>query len=140
MVFSCCPGRPYRYSNLGGCLELHYGPPHNVLVSPSIFNLVLNSAILLPTSQSPTHQLWDLTRNTMARIREEKRLPVLSRNEIEHLIANGRNIVIVDGKVLKCDAWMPYHPGGDQAIRHMVGRDATDEINAYEPWVLHSGH
>jgi sphingolipid 8-(E)-desaturase len=56
--------------------------------------------------------------------------PVLSCREIEALIAEGRNIIIVDGKVLKCDAWMPYHPGGDKAIRHMVGRDATDEVNA----------
>jgi delta8-fatty-acid desaturase len=69
----------------------------------------------------------------MARLREEKSLPILSRHEIEHLIAIGRNIIIVDAKVLKCDAWMPYHPGSDKAIRHMVGRDATDEVNAYEP-------
>jgi sphingolipid 8-(E)-desaturase len=70
----------------------------------------------------------------MARVRDEKLLPILSRREIEDLIANGRNIIIVDGKVLKCDAWMPYHPGGDKAIRHMVGRDATDEVNAYGPY------
>jgi sphingolipid 8-(E)-desaturase len=62
---------------------------------------------------------------------QRRLLPVFSRREVEDLIANGRNIVVVDGKVLKCDAWMPYHPGGDQAIRHMVGRDATDEVNAY---------
>ena len=62
----------------------------------------------------------------------EKEWPVYSRRQIEDLIANGRNIIIVDGKVLKCDAWMPYHPGGDKAIRHMVGRDATDEVNAYD--------
>jgi sphingolipid 8-(E)-desaturase len=55
---------------------------------------------------------------------------ILARREIEALIAEGRNIIIVEGKVLKCDAWMPYHPGGDKAIRHMVGRDATDEVNA----------
>lgn len=68
----------------------------------------------------------------MPQARSEKSLSVLSRGEIEDLIANGRNIIIVDGEVLKCDAWMPYHPGGDKAIRHMVGRDATDEVNAYE--------
>jgi delta8-fatty-acid desaturase len=55
---------------------------------------------------------------------------IYSRREIEALIADGRSIIIVDGKVIKCDAWMPYHPGGDKAIRHMVGRDATDEVNA----------
>ncbi|KAF2005918.1 fatty acid/sphingolipid desaturase [Amniculicola lignicola CBS 123094] len=56
---------------------------------------------------------------------------VLSRREIEGLIADGRHIVIVDNRVLKVDAWLPYHPGGDKAIKHMVGRDATDEVHRF---------
>ena len=56
---------------------------------------------------------------------------ILSRRHVEGLIADGRNVIIVDGKVLKVDAWLKYHPGGDKAIMHMVGRDATDEVNAY---------
>ncbi|KAH6681231.1 fatty acid desaturase [Plectosphaerella plurivora] len=62
-----------------------------------------------------------------------KPLPVLSRRQIEGLIADGRHIIIVDGFVLKVDHWLPYHPGGDKAIQHMVGRDATDEVT-----VLHA--
>jgi delta8-fatty-acid desaturase len=58
----------------------------------------------------------------------QRKSKILSRREIEAQIANGRAIVIVDSKVLKVDAWMQYHPGGDKAIRHMVGRDATDEV------------
>ena len=46
------------------------------------------------------------------------------------MIADGRSVIIVDGKVLKVDAWLKYHPGGDIAIKHMIGRDATDEVNA----------
>lgn len=53
-----------------------------------------------------------------------------SRRQIEGLIADGRKIIIVDQKVLKMDAWMDYHPGGDKPILHMVGRDATDEVNS----------
>lgn len=56
---------------------------------------------------------------------------IFTRAQIEALIADGRSIIIVDGKVLKVDAWLPYHPGGDKAIMHMIGRDATDEVNAY---------
>lgn len=56
---------------------------------------------------------------------------ILSRREIEGLIAEGRHIVIYDGRVLKTDAWLQYHPGGQISIKHMVGRDATDEINVY---------
>ncbi len=54
---------------------------------------------------------------------------LMSRREVEGLIADGRKIIIVDGYVLKVDGWLPYHPGGDTAIMHMVGRDATDEVN-----------
>ena len=55
---------------------------------------------------------------------------LLSRRRIEGLIAEGRHIIIVDQRVLKVDAWLRFHPGGDKAIMHMVGRDATDEVNA----------
>jgi delta8-fatty-acid desaturase len=58
----------------------------------------------------------------------KRKAKVFNRAEIEDLIANGRSVVIVDNKVLKVDAWMPYHPGGDKAIQHMIGRDATDEV------------
>jgi len=63
--------------------------------------------------------------------RTDRKSKVLSRREIEAQIANGRSIVIVDNKVLKVDAWLPYHPGGDKAILHMVGRDATDEVTRF---------
>jgi delta8-fatty-acid desaturase len=55
---------------------------------------------------------------------------LLSRRHVEGLIADGQTIIIVEGKVLKVDPWLKYHPGGDKAIMHMVGRDATDEVNA----------
>ena len=55
---------------------------------------------------------------------------VYTHRQVEDLISQGRTIIIVDGKVLKLDSWLKYHPGGDKAIMHMVGRDATDEVNA----------
>jgi len=57
---------------------------------------------------------------------------ILTRGEIEGLFAGGRTIIVVDGKVFKVDAWLKYHPGGDKAIMHTVGRNATDEVNAYD--------
>jgi delta8-fatty-acid desaturase len=56
---------------------------------------------------------------------------LLSRRYIEGLIADGRSIIIVNQAVLKVDPWLKYHPGGDKAIQHMIGRDATDEVTAY---------
>ncbi|KAF9885028.1 hypothetical protein FE257_000759 [Aspergillus nanangensis] len=55
---------------------------------------------------------------------------VLSRREIEGMIAENKSILIVDGDVLRLDAWIKFHPGGDLAIKHMIGKDATDEVNA----------
>ncbi|KAH8727958.1 fatty acid desaturase [Phaeosphaeriaceae sp. PMI808] len=61
----------------------------------------------------------------------KRKARIYDRREIEALIASGRSIVIIDNKVLKVDAWLPYHPGGDKAIQHMVGRDATDEVTRF---------
>lgn len=55
----------------------------------------------------------------------------LPRREIEGMIADGQFIIILDSKVLRLDAWIKFHPGGELAIKHMVGRDATDEVNAW---------
>lgn len=56
---------------------------------------------------------------------------VLSRKRIQELISVGKAIVIYDGYVLNLSGWLKKHPGGDLAIYHMIGRDATDEMNAY---------
>lgn len=53
----------------------------------------------------------------------------MTARQIEGLVAEGRHIIIVDQYVLKVDAFIEYHPGGDKAIKHMVGRDATDELS-----------
>jgi delta8-fatty-acid desaturase len=63
-------------------------------------------------------------------IREKARDKVLSRREVEGMIAEDKLIIIVDNKVLRLDSWIKFHPGGDMAIKHMVGKDATDEVNA----------
>lgn len=47
------------------------------------------------------------------------------------MIADGRKIIIIGDQVLKVDAWVAYHPGGDISILHFVGRDAKDEITAF---------
>ncbi|KAH7154823.1 fatty acid desaturase-domain-containing protein [Dactylonectria estremocensis] len=57
-------------------------------------------------------------------------LPHMSRDEIEAMIADGRNIIILHGQVVRVDPWLKYHPGGDKAMLHMVGKDASDEIDA----------
>lgn len=62
---------------------------------------------------------------------KERTLPVLSRRDVEISIAQGHKLFILDQFVIKADAWLPYHPGGEKSILHMVGRDATDEVTAF---------
>nr|QDH43442.1 fatty acid/sphingolipid desaturase [Metschnikowia australis] len=50
---------------------------------------------------------------------------------VEGLISEGKVIVIYGNSVLNLTSWIKYHPGGDKAVYHMVGRDATDEMLAY---------
>lgn len=54
----------------------------------------------------------------------------LSTRQVEGLIDNGQAIVIYEGHALRLDSWLYKHPGGVLPIQHMVGRDATSEINA----------
>jgi sphingolipid 8-(E)-desaturase len=53
-----------------------------------------------------------------------------TRREIEGQIAEGKKIIILDGKVVRADSWLKFHPGGEMAILHMIGRDGTDEMKA----------
>lgn len=56
---------------------------------------------------------------------------ILLPQQVQNLIAQGKAIVIYKDYVLNLTPWLPYHPGGDKAVFHMVGRDATDEMLAY---------
>lgn len=55
----------------------------------------------------------------------------LSAGSVRRMIASGKHIVISEGRVLQLDGWLDKHPGGKLAIQHMVGKDATNEINMY---------
>ena len=63
-------------------------------------------------------------------VRSKKIERMVSPKEVEDLIAEGHAIVILNDEVLRLDSWLRYHPGGDKTILHMVGKDATDEVNA----------
>lgn len=57
---------------------------------------------------------------------------VWTRQEIAERILQGENLVIYQGQLLRIPhSWLQAHPGGALAILHFVGRDATDEIEAF---------
>ena len=55
----------------------------------------------------------------------------LTRQQIKNEILNGNILVIYNKQVLKLNSWIYNHPGGQLPLLHFVGRDATDEIEAY---------
>src|SRR6266542_5743781 len=57
----------------------------------------------------------------------------ISQEDFEKRVQNGQILIIYNDKVYKLNKWVKYHPGGELAIRHMVGKDATDEINVFHP-------
>lgn len=63
---------------------------------------------------------------------------IFTKREIENLIAEGQTIIIFQNNVLRVsNGWKERHPGGRLVLDHMIGRDATDEIDAYVHSSLH---
>lgn len=55
-----------------------------------------------------------------------------SRTEVAVRILAGEHLIIYRNHLLRITAsWLDAHPGGTLALLHFVGRDATDEIDAY---------
>lgn len=55
-----------------------------------------------------------------------------TREQVADRILAGENLVVLHNKVIRVpQSWLNAHPGGALAILHFVGRDATDEVNAF---------
>ncbi|KAI9227859.1 MAG: delta-6 fatty acid desaturase [Piptocephalis tieghemiana] len=53
--------------------------------------------------------------------------------DVRELIEQGRKVIMFRGQVLDISRWIPYHPGGEEALIHGIGRDVTNEILALHP-------
>ena len=57
-----------------------------------------------------------------------------TREEVAQRILNGEYLFILNGNLISVPhTWLSSHPGGALSILHFVGRDATDEVEAYHP-------
>lgn len=57
---------------------------------------------------------------------------MLSRQDIAARILAGEHLIVFHDQLLRIPhSWLHAHPGGSLALLHFVGRDATDEIQAY---------
>ena len=64
---------------------------------------------------------------------EKHRGIVLDRREVAERICRGDALFVYRRELINASSWLPYHPGGALAILHFVGRDPTNEIEAYHP-------
>jgi len=53
---------------------------------------------------------------------------LFSWKKIREEVSNGRDLLVYEGKVYDLTKWKTHHPGGDLAITHLVGMDATNQI------------
>jgi len=57
-----------------------------------------------------------------------------SRDRVAAKILSGEHLIVYHDNLLRIPpSWLDAHPGGRLALLHFVGRDATDEIEAYHP-------
>lgn len=69
---------------------------------------------------------------TMGKSSAHRESRTWTRDEIAARILDGDNIVIYRGRIIRIPAaWLAAHPGGELAIQHFVGRDASDEVDAF---------
>jgi delta8-fatty-acid desaturase len=55
-----------------------------------------------------------------------------TRERVAERVLQGDTLVVYRGRLLKIPpAWLEQHPGGALAILHFVGRDASDEVDAF---------
>lgn len=57
-----------------------------------------------------------------------------TRESVAARILDGELLFILNGDLIRVpQQWLSAHPGGALTILHFVGRDATDEVEAYHP-------
>ncbi|KAI0304817.1 fatty acid/sphingolipid desaturase, partial [Russula brevipes] len=61
-------------------------------------------------------------------------MSVNTRDAVAARILAGEHLFVLNGELIRVPyKWLSTHPGGALAILHFIGRDATDEVEAYHP-------
>jgi delta8-fatty-acid desaturase len=82
-------------------------------------------------SKTLTHPPLSGSTSTIPHTQGPKLKSVMDRQAIATRICSGELLFIYHSLVINASAWAAHHPGGVLAILHFVGRDATDEVEAY---------
>lgn len=90
------------------------------------------AAIVSSSPKSAVESTFSLL-DPVALITPTRTLRTLTRPQVAFLISQGHVLTIHRGLIYRMNMWLGTHPGGDLPVLHFVGRDATDEIEAYHP-------
>jgi cytochrome b involved in lipid metabolism len=102
----------------------------NTQQHPVVYDCPCHRHLNPPTSSSSASSSVS-TRKTTSTKPKVDRTRIIPRSELASRIINGENLVIYNDLVLDLTRWADKHPGGKLAVLHFVGRDATDEMDAY---------
>lgn len=57
----------------------------------------------------------------------------LTHCQVQERVKQGEALFIFENKVYKVNRFLQVHPGGELAIRHVLGKDVTDEVRSMHP-------
>jgi hypothetical protein len=106
-------------TSINFCSDTYQSTPQPLELEPSINPPAVMSVMSAILSMVPGRP-----------VDRSKRDQVLTRREVEGMIAEGHILVVFEGRVLCLDGWIDKHPGGKLPLLHMVGMDASSEIAA----------
>jgi cytochrome b involved in lipid metabolism len=110
---------------------LAVGMRASTLVVEEAKELGTSSAVAEKRSNSPPLENLSHRSTTVQSSSNDRKSRLLSRSELISRIISGQNLVIYHSLVLDLTRWADKHPGGKLAVLHFVGRDASDEMDAY---------
>ncbi|KAE9401095.1 fatty acid/sphingolipid desaturase [Gymnopus androsaceus JB14] len=87
---------------------------------------------LSKTASTPLPVVTPLT-DPFSLITPARKLSTFTRSEVAFLISRGHILIVHRRYIYRMNHFLAVHPGGDLPVLHFVGRDATDEIEAYHP-------
>jgi len=103
----------------------------STLVVDEAKELGSSSAIAEKRPNSPSLENLSHRSTTAQSSSNNRKTRLLTRSELINRIISGQNLVIYHSLVLDLTRWADKHPGGKLAVLHFVGRDASDEMDAY---------
>ncbi|XP_049850075.1 uncharacterized protein LOC126320773 [Schistocerca gregaria] len=119
---------PYDYRN--GVFFFSFDPSKWLIWFFSLFNITYNLK-RCPTNEIEKGRLQMLQKRTVEALKQlywgplDDELPYFTPKDVKDRVAEGSNLVIIDGAVYDVSHFLPNHPGGEAILKSYLGKDAT---------------